>query len=277
MCVLPLLPPLISARIPPRAAKFAPVEWRQYFSECQDVNTPRCAPPRPRCQAPASSLAPHLRLPPPSHLRSGDTFRLYLSGTEGPVIYCLHGAGYTGLTWALVAFSLKEKPFRVAAVDLRGHGETQTSDPKDLSIDVRLPAPLSSGLDALSTRTPRHPSLSPDHHAALPPVLGLPGDSTAPAAWPRASQRLCQDVIDVWGATFGAAGSEAPPCVLVGHSMGGAVAAHVAKQKDAIPTLQGLVVVDVVEGGSSLWMELGRGWGSPRAPRALPSSSLGSG
>lgn len=40
------------------------------------------------------------------HHRQG-TFRVYLAGTQGPVIFCLHGGGYSGLTWALLAKQLK--------------------------------------------------------------------------------------------------------------------------------------------------------------------------
>jgi len=43
-------------------------------------------------------------------------------------------------------------------------------------------------------------------------------------------------------------GHETPAMILVGHSMGGAVAVRVAAAKRALPTLAGLVVVDVVEG-----------------------------
>jgi protein phosphatase methylesterase 1 len=42
-------------------------------------------------------------------------------------------------------------------------------------------------------------------------------------------------------------GHETPAMILVGHSMGGAVAVRVAAKR-ALPTLAGLVVVDVVEG-----------------------------
>nr|CAG4649408.1 EOG090X07NZ [Scapholeberis mucronata]SVE93670.1 EOG090X07NZ [Scapholeberis mucronata] len=42
-------------------------------------------------------------------------------------------------------------------------------------------------------------------------------------------------------------GNEPPPIVLVGHSMGGAIAVHVAAT-DQLSTLAGLIVIDVVEG-----------------------------
>ncbi|GFY95251.1 esterase/lipase/thioesterase family protein [Actinidia rufa] len=57
-------------------------------------------------------------------------------------------------------------------------------------------------------------------------------------------ETLCNDVIAVLKTMYG----DSPPAiVLVGHSMGGSVAVHVAAKK-ALPSLNGLVVVDVVEG-----------------------------
>lgn len=35
-----------------------------------------------------------------------NTFRVYLSGTEGPVLALLHGGGYSALTWALFTVSI---------------------------------------------------------------------------------------------------------------------------------------------------------------------------
>ncbi|VDM32258.1 unnamed protein product [Hydatigera taeniaeformis] len=57
-------------------------------------------------------------------------------------------------------------------------------------------------------------------------------------------ETLANDIIQIIFAMFP---TEAPPIILIGHSMGGAVAVHVA-QKRAIPSFAGLVVVDVVEG-----------------------------
>ncbi|XP_038890780.1 protein phosphatase methylesterase 1 isoform X3 [Benincasa hispida] len=55
---------------------------------------------------------------------------------------------------------------------------------------------------------------------------------------------MCNDVLAVIKTMFG----DSPPAIiLVGHSMGGSVAVHVAAKK-ALPSLAGLVVVDVVEG-----------------------------
>ncbi len=36
-------------------------------------------------------------------------FTTYLAGDHGAVVFCLHGGGYTGLTWSLVAKQLKQQ------------------------------------------------------------------------------------------------------------------------------------------------------------------------
>lgn len=48
----------------------------------------------------------------------------------------------------------------------------------------------------------------------------------------------------MWEAMFG---EEKPPTVLLGHSFGGAIAVWTAKDC-SMPSLQGLIVIDVVEG-----------------------------
>eukprot|EP00879_Flechtneria_rotunda_P005408 GHRR01005699.1.p1 GENE.GHRR01005699.1~~GHRR01005699.1.p1 ORF type:complete len:437 (+),score=84.88 GHRR01005699.1:148-1311(+) len=119
-------------------------------------------------------------------------FNVYQAGSTGAVVFCLHGGGYTGLTWSLVARQLKDR-YRVVAMDLRGHGETSTADDLDLS-----------------------------------------------------AQTMTGDIVQVWQALFG--GSTNPtPTLLVGHSMGGALAVWVGAGKQ-IAGLDGVVVIDVVEG-----------------------------
>jgi len=58
------------------------------------------------------------------------------------------------------------------------------------------------------------------------------------------AEKLAHDVGAVCSALYA---DEPPPIILIGHSMGGALAAHVA-EKDLLPSLLGLVVIDVVEG-----------------------------
>ncbi|KAK3142525.1 hypothetical protein QOZ80_4BG0347670 [Eleusine coracana subsp. coracana] len=158
-----------AAAVPPRPAthshslhKYAPLDWSDYFDEERRVAIPG----------------------------TDDVFNVYTAGSEGPVVFCLHGGGYSGLSFALAASRMKNKT-RVVAMDLRGHGKSTTSDDLDLSIDT-----------------------------------------------------LTNDVIAVIRTMYG----ESPPAIiLVGHSMGGSVAVHVAARKE-IHNLHGLVVIDVVEG-----------------------------
>jgi protein phosphatase methylesterase 1 len=104
-----------------------------------------------------------------------------MAGTQGPVLFCLHGGGYTGsasdlittllqfafgcsddewfrmfhqlttqcallcacrLSFALVAGKMKEK-VRVVAMDARGHGLSSTEDDSDLSAQAWCLLPLS--------------------------------------------------------------------------------------------------------------------------------------
>lgn len=142
--------------------KYSPLDWREFFDREEDVSIPN----------------------------TNDVFHVYMAGTEGPVVFCLHGGGYSGLSFALSASKIKEKA-QIVALDLRGHGKTSTENDLDLSIET-----------------------------------------------------MCNDVLAVLKEMYG----DSPPAiVLVGHSMGGSVAVHVAAKK-ALHSLNGLVVVDVVEG-----------------------------
>ncbi|KAF4379574.1 hypothetical protein F8388_023591 [Cannabis sativa] len=155
----------IPARPPTQSTpsqKYSPLDWLSYFDEEDDISIPE----------------------------SDDVFHVYKAGKEGPVVLCLHGGGYTGLSFSLSASLMKEK-VRVVAMDLRGHGKSIAENELDLSIET-----------------------------------------------------MCNDVVAVVKAMYG----DSPPAiVLVGHSMGGSVAVHVAASK-AISTLAGLIVIDVVEG-----------------------------
>ncbi|XP_015925816.1 protein phosphatase methylesterase 1 isoform X2 [Parasteatoda tepidariorum] len=59
------------------------------------------------------------------------------------------------------------------------------------------------------------------------------------------AERLSSDVGEVFNTLYG--DEEQPNVILIGHSMGGAVAVH-AVYRNLIPTVIGLIVIDVVEG-----------------------------
>ncbi|TGZ63440.1 hypothetical protein CRM22_006926 [Opisthorchis felineus] len=143
---------------------FEPVPWNEYFNIRDDIE-----------------------------LEVG-TFRIYRRGVEGPLLFFIHGGGFSALTWAVLSAIITEQvKCQCLAVDMRGHGDTVCQNDDDLSMDT-----------------------------------------------------LAKDVIKIIFAMYP---TEAPPIILVGHSMGGAVAVHVA-HKRTIPSLAGLVVIDVVEGSA---------------------------
>ena len=59
---------------------YAPLQWDNYFQRKIQIQT-----------------------------EEGDTFRVYESGEEGPVLVLLHGGGFSGLTWALMAKEVSSK------------------------------------------------------------------------------------------------------------------------------------------------------------------------
>lgn len=93
-----------------RQKDYNPTEWSQYFAENRDVKTSR------------------------------GTFRVYLSKQPqqpGPVVVCLHGGGYSALSWAHFSIEITEMVHcTCVAIDLRGHGDTHTDNDDDLSADT---------------------------------------------------------------------------------------------------------------------------------------------
>lgn len=146
-----------------RKRDYTPIHWDKYFERMHDV---KCG--------------------------DSDTFRVYECGSTGPVLFFLHGGGFSALSWSLVSSILSGLvTCRCAAVDLRGHGDSSTSNNQDLS-----------------------------------------------------AERLSSDVGNIIKEMYG---DEPPPIILVGHSMGGAIAVHTAI-RHLVPSLIGLIVIDVVEG-----------------------------
>lgn len=141
-----------------RKRDYEPIQWTPYFDHSVDIKI------------------------------GENTFHIYNKGSEGPTLVLLHGGGYSGLTWAEFTKSIMTMVVcKVMAIDLRGHGDTHTTNEEDLSADT-----------------------------------------------------LAADVAAVIEAAI-----EEGPVILVGHSMGGAVA---VKAAPLIPNLYGLGVIDVVEG-----------------------------
>ncbi|XP_048478208.1 protein phosphatase methylesterase 1 isoform X2 [Plutella xylostella] len=150
-----------------RRKDYRPVSWQHYFAKCEDVQT------------------------------DSGKFRVYMSPEpdhpERPRIVTLHGGGYSGLSWALFTEEITNMIHcQVISMDLRGHGETEATEPDDLN-----------------------------------------------------GETLVKDVEQVLHKLFN---SEIPPIILVGHSMGGAVAVRAAHLPSLEHCIQGIAVIDVVEG-----------------------------
>ena len=172
---------------------FSPLHWSQFFEECRDL--------------PVS--------------KSKGQFRVYLNGfkseSTGPCLVLIHGGGYSGLTWSLFVRSLKEIcDCRVVAIDLRGHGSTQTEDDHDLSLS-RLVDDIYNVLVSLFNGDDQPAKGEPDE---------MDGAGYKPADEP----------------------ISLPPLCLIGHSMGGALVVHSSFKLSSICMITGLIVIDVVEG-----------------------------
>nr|3C5W_P Chain P, PP2A-specific methylesterase PME-1 [Homo sapiens] len=90
---------------------FSPVPWSQYFESMEDVEV--------------------------ENETGKDTFRVYKSGSEGPVLLLLHGGGHSALSWAVfTAAIISRVQCRIVALDLRSHGETKVKNPEDLSAET---------------------------------------------------------------------------------------------------------------------------------------------
>jgi protein phosphatase methylesterase 1 len=54
-----------------------------------------------------------------------------------PVLFFLHGGGFSGLSWAVLSKAVTNLVHcQCIAIDIRGHGETKTTDENDLSIQT---------------------------------------------------------------------------------------------------------------------------------------------
>uniref|UniRef100_A0A8D9ADH5 protein phosphatase methylesterase-1 n=1 Tax=Cacopsylla melanoneura TaxID=428564 RepID=A0A8D9ADH5_9HEMI len=148
---------------------FIPETWTEYFGDSQYIETPQ------------------------------GRFCAYFagSGSNTPILLCLHGAGFSGLTWAVFAKEIIQKArLRVIAIDLRGHGDTHTAVEEDLSMDTLV-------------------------------------------------KDICQCVENLFKND-----PVIPNIILMGHSLGGAVATCVASNPRIGGLIQALIVLDVVEGSA---------------------------
>ena len=151
---------------------FTPSDWNQYFDGFDDI-----------C------------------IDEKSTFRVYKCGfndqemADAPILFLIHGGGYSALTWSVFVKSLVGLiRVRIAAVDLRGHGSSRCDDEEDMSAET-----------------------------------------------------LAQDVAHVYS-KLTADETIVAPVILMGHSLGGAIAVRSSLLSEFAHSLSGLIVIDVVEG-----------------------------
>jgi len=113
---LPPLPPKHESNlrkgVVSRQKDYNPIEWKEYFEEQKDVVTSQ------------GSFHVYLSKKPPT-----DAF---------PLVVCLHGGGYSGLSWSHFSAEITELVHcQCLAIDLRGHGASNTTDEEDLSAETQ--------------------------------------------------------------------------------------------------------------------------------------------
>ena len=66
-----------------------------------------------------------------------DAIPIYHSGTKGPLVFCIHGAGHSALSFGPLASYWKDFA-RFVSFDLRGHGGHYADDEANMNIDILL-------------------------------------------------------------------------------------------------------------------------------------------
>lgn len=61
---------------------------------------------------------------------------VYFAGEQGRVIICMHGAGNSAMSFAVMADKLKREGHTVVAFDFRGHGSHEMQDVEDFSLQT---------------------------------------------------------------------------------------------------------------------------------------------
>lgn len=134
---------------------------------------------------------------------------------KGPLFICLHGAGSSGMSFGRFAKAVKTTAPEagVLAIDFRGHGSL-----------VAAPSATAPSINTVTATTTDYSldALTADIRDILDALLSH-------LSWP-----------------------SLPPSVLIGHSLGGAVATRLLSTRDPAPRreIMGLMVLDVVEGSA---------------------------
>ncbi len=214
---------LLSSSIPRGGKTLQPIPWMTYFerelflkddgSGAGDSTGPSAAP-----------------------TSSSPTIHAYLTSPvgKGPLFVMHHGAGSSGLSFAVVGAEIRKR-LPVAGIlspDARGHGSTTVPVPvpADADADTDTDADAKSATAAATTTT-----------------TAASGQGTPDLSL----ETLAADLLSAILLTRRAMRWEAlPPIVLVGHSLGGAVVTELARSGRLGGAVLGYAVLDVVEGSA---------------------------
>ena len=98
-----------SKKTPTTSRDYTPVEWTSYFDDKRHITIDE------------------------------NSFCLYSrhkNDTTAPILFFLHGGGFSGLSWAVLSKAVTDLVrCQCIAMDIRGHGETKTTDEMDLTMD----------------------------------------------------------------------------------------------------------------------------------------------
>ncbi|GAA5886851.1 hypothetical protein JCM6882_005914 [Rhodosporidiobolus microsporus] len=218
----PTAPAVLKPRRRPLGVSYSPLSAEGYFTTALEVDSlvrSVYQPLNASSTAPASSdssgtavfrvyYTPPPAPPPSSPATISSSFGLSASGAtedeeeggggNGVVFVCVHGAGYSGLSWACLAKELAERTqgksrVGILAYDARGHGKTR----------LPLPAEGESDIVDMSLQTMAQDlcallkTMYPDRDSA--PSLVLVGHSMGGAVVAEACNRVQEDVADVTG------------------------------------------------------------------------------
>ncbi|MCJ1338806.1 Protein phosphatase methylesterase 1 [Bachmanniomyces sp. S44760] len=218
----------------------SPLPWTQYFA--QELYLPN----------PATHITHHIYLTPPTN------------PTTSPLFITHHGAGSSGLSFAILASEIKRllPEAGVLSLDARGHGFT-TPDP------IPQPRPPNHALPDLST-TGNPASNIPSTNDEITTSAEQEGGNLDLRL-----ETLSADVVAVVELTNQKmAWTELPGLILVGHSLGGAVMTDVAMGGKLGNKVLGYAVLDVVEGSAIDALQSMQSYLSTR-PKAFPTLEAG--
>ena len=158
---------------------------------------------------------------------SGGKFCCYSAGIKNNnlIFVCLHGCGHSALSYSLIAKLLKDK-YQIFSFDYRGHGLTTFNDDDNDNKDNQNEEeePKNNNELSMNDYFKKH-----FNGSGLPSMKSKKDKSDGGKSYKMSKDNLVSDIIEIVKSKYGT--DDPPPIVLVGHSLGGALAVHTAQIK----------------------------------------------